>query len=128
MNELQTKYGDLLKTATNLKISALETQEREGKLHLKGQAPYQMEKDLFWDKLKTYPDWQREVAASITVQNQDVYGLYTVVAGDTLSKLAEKHLGDAKRYMDIFNLNKDVLKDPNMIKVGQKLKLPPKSH
>ncbi len=128
MNQLQTKYGELLKTAASLKIGSLEAQEREGKLHLKGQAPYQMEKDLFFDKVKTYPDWQRELAANITVQNTDVYGFYSVQAGDTLSKLAERHLGDAKRSMEIFKLNQDTLKDPNLIKVGQKIKLPPKSH
>jgi len=41
---------------------------------------------------------------------------------------AERHLGDAKRSMEIFKLNQDTLKDPNLIKVGQKIKLPPKSH
>ena len=47
-----------------------------------------------------------------------------VPAGDTLSKLAKQYLGDASRYMEIFNANKSILSDPNMIKVGQKLTIP----
>lgn len=122
--ELQQKYGALLETARGLHITPLDTREIDGQFVIKGEAPYQMEKNLFWDKLKTFPTWQQEVKADITVKNKDVYGVHMVVAGDTLSKLAERHLGDAKRYVEIFELNKDVLTDPNVIKVGQKLKLP----
>jgi len=54
----------------------------------------------------------------------DIHGIHTVQPGDTLSKIAKTHLDDAKRYMEIFNANKDILKDPNLIKVGQKLVIP----
>ena len=49
---------------------------------------------------------------------------YTVKSGDTLSKIAKEHLGNANAYMKIFELNKDQLTDPNMIKPGQVLRLP----
>ena len=49
---------------------------------------------------------------------------YTVKAGDTLSKIAKEHLGDANAYMKIFNANKDQLTDPDKIKPGQVLKIP----
>jgi len=49
---------------------------------------------------------------------------HEVVAGDTLSKIALKYYGDASLYMKIFEANKDSLKDPNMIRVGQKLRIP----
>jgi nucleoid-associated protein YgaU len=51
-------------------------------------------------------------------------GLYTVKSGDTLSKIAKEHLGDANSYMKIFNANKDQLTDPDKIKPGQVLKIP----
>ena len=54
----------------------------------------------------------------------DIHGVHIVQPGDTLSKIAKVHLDDAKRYMEIFNANKDILKDPNLIKVGQKLVIP----
>ncbi len=49
---------------------------------------------------------------------------HDVVSGDTLSKLAKKYYGDPSLYMKIFEANRDVLKDPNLIKVGQKLRIP----
>ena len=45
-------------------------------------------------------------------------------AGDTLSKISKEHLGDANAYMKIFEANRDQLKDPDLIKPGQVLKLP----
>jgi nucleoid-associated protein YgaU len=47
-----------------------------------------------------------------------------VKSGDTLSKIAKEHLGNANAYMDIFNANKDQLSDPDKIKPGQVLKIP----
>ena len=49
---------------------------------------------------------------------------HEVKPGDTLSKIAKKYYGDASLYMQIFEANQDILKDPNLIKVGQKLKIP----
>ena len=123
---LQDKYKTALDLARNLGFAGLDVKEEAGKLRIKGSAPYALDKDLFWDELKTVPTWQTEVEVNIGVQKTDAYGYYTVKAGDTLSKLAKAHLGDAKRYMEIFNLNKGILKDPDMIKVGQKLQLPSK--
>ncbi len=51
-------------------------------------------------------------------------GTYTVEKGDTLSKIAKKLLGDAGRYTEIYDLNKDALTSPDAIQVGQVLKIP----
>lgn len=123
---LKEKYADLLELGTKLKVKDGDVREEGGKLHIKGTAEYQLDKDLLWDKIKTYPNWENEIAADIKVARTDIYGLYTVKSGDTLSKLAKQLLGNANRYMEIFSLNKDILKDPNLIKVGQVLKLPHK--
>ena len=50
---------------------------------------------------------------------------YTVVSGDTLSKIAKQFYGDANKYMKIFDANKPMLKDPDKIYPGQKLRVPP---
>ncbi len=49
---------------------------------------------------------------------------YTVAAGDTLSAIAAKFYGDANRWKEILEANKDTLKDPNAIRVGQELVIP----
>ena len=49
---------------------------------------------------------------------------YVVRVGDTLSKIAEKMLGDSGASTDIFNANRDQLSDPNALRPGQVLKIP----
>ncbi len=50
---------------------------------------------------------------------------YTVESGDTLSKIAKEHYGDAMKYPAIFEANKPMLTDPNKIYPGQVLRIPP---
>lgn len=49
---------------------------------------------------------------------------YTVVAGDSLSKIAKRTYGDANRWRVIYELNKDIIKNPDLIYPGQVLTLP----
>jgi nucleoid-associated protein YgaU len=51
---------------------------------------------------------------------------HTVVAGDTLSKIAKKFYGDANAYQRIFEANTPMLKHPDKIYPGQMLRIPPK--
>lgn len=51
-------------------------------------------------------------------------GSYTVVKGDCLSKIAQKQLGNANRWREIYNLNRDKISNPNLIYPGQVLTLP----
>jgi len=53
-------------------------------------------------------------------------GTITVVHGESLSNIAKRIYGETKYYQVIFEANTDVLADPNMVKVGQILKIPPK--
>jgi nucleoid-associated protein YgaU len=50
--------------------------------------------------------------------------IHEVQKGDTLGKIAKQYYGDASLYMNIFEANKDLLKDPNKIFPGQKLRIP----
>ena len=50
---------------------------------------------------------------------------YTVVRGDTLSKISKEHYGDAMKYPVIFEANKPMLQDPDKIYPGQVLRIPP---
>ncbi|MGE5738523.1 MAG: peptidoglycan-binding protein LysM [Betaproteobacteria bacterium] len=49
---------------------------------------------------------------------------YTVVSGDTLSKISKQYYGDANQYMKIFEANKPMLKSPDKIYPGQNLRIP----
>ena len=54
----------------------------------------------------------------------EALGVYVVQQGDTLSRIAEHQLGDAGRWSEIFELNKDLIADPDKIHPGQVLALP----
>lgn len=49
---------------------------------------------------------------------------YVVKEGDSLSKIAKREYGDADDWRKIFEANRDVIKDPDLIYPGQTLKLP----
>ena len=49
---------------------------------------------------------------------------YEIVSGDTLSAVAQKYYGKASAYMRIFEANREVIKDPDKIYPGQKIRIP----
>ena len=49
---------------------------------------------------------------------------YVVVSGDSLSKIAKREYGDASKWRRIYEANKDLIKDPDLIYPGQELKVP----
>jgi nucleoid-associated protein YgaU len=130
---LRDKYSYAIQTAKDLRMQGA-AEERDGKLHFKGTTNTQEEANKIWDAIKTIPEWSNEVVADIkatggAAASRGAAGggatqTYTVKAGDTLSKIAKQHLGDANAYMDIFNANKDQLKDPDKIQPGQVLNIP----
>ena len=59
-----------------------------------------------------------------TAQPEPEATFYTVKSGDTLSKIAREHYGNANQYPKIFEANKPLLKDPDEIYPGQVLRIP----
>lgn len=49
---------------------------------------------------------------------------YEIKPGDTLWKIASDHLGDGNRYPEIFEANREVIQDPDLIFPGQKIRIP----
>lgn len=60
------------------------------------------------------------VESEIKVETKE----YIVKPGDTLSKIAQKELGDANRWKNIYELNKKKIKNPNKLSAGKKLVIP----
>lgn len=52
------------------------------------------------------------------------YDIYVVKDGDTLSKIAHEVYGKSNRWKDIYEANRDVIKNPEFIYPGWKLKIP----
>jgi LysM repeat protein len=72
------------------------------------------------------PDWG---AASFTrptpAPQPPTY--HVVQRGETLSSIAERHLGSAARFPELFDANADRLRDANDLRVGMELRIPPRS-
>ena len=62
--------------------------------------------------------------AQATPNVADTEKTYTVVAGDTLSKIAKREYGDASKWHRIYEANKDTIKNPDLIYPGQTFKIP----
>ncbi len=126
MAALREKYNHAIQTAKGLHMEG-SADERDGKLYFKGTVKTQDEANKIWEAIKTVPEWRAEVIAEIKATAAAAAAAartVTVKAGDTLSKIAKEHLGDANKYTAIFNANRDQLSDPDKIQPGQILKLP----
>ena len=124
MGLLTGKYRYAVETAKGFHLDG-STEERDGKLYIKGTVQSQDQANKIWDAIKTIPEWKDEVVADIKATGGGAAEqTYTVKAGDTLSQIAKDHLGDANAYHAIFEANRDQLSDPDKIKPGQVLKLP----
>ena len=122
--QLREKYSHAIQTAKGFHMEG-SAEERDGKLYFKGLVKNQDEVNKIWDAIKTVPDWRNDIVGEVTIDpNAPKVTNYTVKSGDTLSKIAKEHLGNANAYMAIFNANRDILTDPDKIKPGMVLKLP----
>jgi LysM repeat protein len=121
---LKEKYAAALKLGEELGVKGGDVKDEGGKLVIKGTAEYGFDRDQIWNAIKKQSGWESEIVADIKVEKATPYGYWVVKSGETLSKIAKNIYSDANVYMKIFDANKDQLKDPNMIKVGQKLVLP----
>ena len=74
------------------------------------------------------PDFSDVVSGSSSSapapKDEAVTRTYTVVAGDSLSKIAKQFYGKANAWRKIFEANQDIVKNPDLIHPGQVLKIP----
>jgi nucleoid-associated protein YgaU len=129
---LREKYNQAIQVAKGFGMEG-QAEERDGKLYFKGTTRTQDEANKIWDAIKTVADWPKEIVADIQASAKTAASppstpatgtTYTVVKGDTLSKIAQELLGKASAYTQIFEANRDQLDNPDHIKPGQVLKIP----
>jgi nucleoid-associated protein YgaU len=126
--ELKGKYGAALKVLGGKGFRMHNLHVQDNKLFVKASAVTHELKDRVWNEVKkvdpAYADLTCDINVDPGIAPPPEPKTYTVVSGDTLSKVAKQFYGDANKYMKIFEANRDQLEDPNMIRVGQVLKIP----
>ena len=135
-NELKQRYQTVLTTADNEKIQFLNLHVQDNKLFIRGIAPSEEAKNKFWDQVKLVNPNADDITADISVDSSRAIGAaagggqgggsqtYEVKSGDNLSKISKQFYGDPNEYMRIFYANRDKLKDPDKIQIGQQLVIP----
>jgi nucleoid-associated protein YgaU len=139
-DELKTKYQSVLSEADQMQLQFQNLHIQDNKLFIKATAPSQDAANKVWDQIKLVDPSAADIIADITVsetaaqaaavsgQPQGQGGqTYTVKSGDTLSKISKQYYGDPNEYMRIFYANRDKLRDPDKIQVGQQLTIPPEN-
>jgi nucleoid-associated protein YgaU len=78
---------------------------------------------------RRYPDGGRLLPTSWGNPDEsgtlDATQTHKIIDGDTLPALAQRYLGSADRYLEIYEANRDVLPSPQVLPIGAKLKIPP---
>ena len=120
---LRDKYQSLIAMAESNGVADLNIQEQDNVLHIHGTAPSEAVKQQLWDE---YNRLDPDMRSGDVVMNLEVAAgsevFYTVVAGDSLSKIATKYPGVT--WQKIFEANRDQIKNPDLIHPGQKLRIP----
>ena len=123
---LKKKYQSVVDYGQKRGVSWKNVHLEGEKLLIRGAAPNDAIKNEVWIKIKDIDPLYEDLTADITIDAslKAPETTYTVAAGDTLSKIAKQFYGDANKYMKIFEANKDQLKNPDLIKPGQTLRIP----
>lgn len=121
LEALKSKYSSVLKKGEQVGLRLENLHLQDEKLFIRGAVPSEFGKNQIWDEIKRVNASFSDITADINVKSG---GTYTVVSGDSLSKIAKRFYGDANLYPRIFDANRDQLSDPDKIRVGQSLKLP----
>jgi nucleoid-associated protein YgaU len=121
---LQDKYRELVTAAQSAGVSNLQVREQDKVLYIDGVAPSEEIKQKLWDIYgKIDPDYR---SADLVMNVKVVQGTggtkeYVVVSGDNLTKIGKKF---NVKWKDIFEANKDKIKNPDHIEPGWKLNIP----
>jgi nucleoid-associated protein YgaU len=129
LEELKAKYASILDLVQKKGVHLTHLHVQDNKLVMTGGAPSEEIKNEIWNQIKAVDSTYSDLSAEFDVdpslpQPAPAQQKYTVVSGDSLSKIAKHFYGDANKYMKIFEANKDKLSDPNKVQIGQELVIP----
>ena len=122
---VQEKYQTLIDLA-NQNGTSIQLSEADGVLHIDGTAPSDQAKQQLWDEYNRIdPEYRSgDLVLNITSAGGAAGGgstSYTVVSGDSLSKIGSKY---GVSWQQIYEANRDKIDDPDKIFPGQELTIP----
>lgn len=122
---VKDKYQSVLDLGEQLNIQNGDVKVDGMTLHVSGTANTQYEKNLLWDEIKKVGgENPNDIVADIKVADDSVYARHTVESGESLSKIAKHYYKDPMKYNAIFEANRNILNNPDVIHPGQELVIP----
>lgn len=112
------------------KLSNLNVSHDDGNVTLQGECDTQATKEkatLLAGNIKNVSSVDADglkVTSSGSGPEHETAEFYTIVKGDTLSHIAKRFYGNANKYPEIFEANREVIKDPDLIYPGQTIRIP----
>ncbi|MDR1814462.1 MAG: LysM peptidoglycan-binding domain-containing protein [Tannerella sp.] len=118
---LQEKYGKLVTRAQEAQVQDLSVIENEEVLYVSGKTSAAVKEELWSIYESIDPEFR---AGDLVLDIEIIEGqeeIYEVQKGDNLTKIGKKY---GLTWQQVFEANKDKIKDPNLIFPGQKLIIP----
>ena len=122
---VKDKYASVLALGERLGVRDGKVEEADGILRMWGRVSFNYEKDQLWDAIKAVGGANpSDIVVDVKVDNPSFYTKHEVKKGESLSKIAKHYYDDLMKYKQIFDANRDQLKNPDLIEVGQVLRIP----
>lgn len=122
---LQDKYQSLVTAAQNAGATNLQVRQQDYVLYIDGEVPTENIKRQLWDEYNRIdPDYRSgDLVLNLNVAPGGSNEEYEVESGDSLSKIGQKY---GVSWQDIYEANRDQIKNPDLIQAGWVLKIPHK--
>lgn len=117
---VKAKYQSVIDLAKAKNVKLHNVHIEGGKLLIKGDAPNEDVKNMVWNQAKAVDPVYADLTLDIGIDSSlpapaPEAKHYTVVAGDSLWKIAQHHLGNGARYPEIIAANPGKLKDEKTV-------------
>lgn len=117
---LQDKYKPVIDAAKQSSAAGLVLEEKNNVLHISAKVPEAV-KQKIWDAYKKIDPDMRAGDLLLNIESTDFNEMYEIKKGDSLGKIAKQY---GTTWQKIHEMNKDVIKNPDLILPGQKIKIP----
>ena len=124
---LQNKYQPLIEAAERAGAKNLQVRQQNNVLYIDGEVSSESVKQQLWDKYNQLdPDYRSgDLILNLNVAPgaKSAVTEYEVVSGDNLSKIGKKY---GVTWQEIYESNRDRIKNPDLIQPGWRVKIPQK--
>jgi nucleoid-associated protein YgaU len=125
MSKLNDKYSNLIQQLQSLGVAGLSVREQDNVLYIDGILASESDKEKAWETYQLIdPDFRAgDLVLNLAVSANSAEEEYEVKKGDNLSSIGKKY---GVSWKDIFEVNKDIISNPDLIQPGWKLRIPKK--